>query len=515
MKEKDKNKDKANPINKNDGKRTEKKTKEEEKLESALSRLDQRETEIQAFMNAAKAVLEKRDFKSAAREIFDNCKNLIGGDSGYVALLSKDGEENELLFLDQGPHSCNVDPTLPMPIRGLRSEVYKSGVAQYLNNFNQSSYMKFMPQGHVDLKNVLFSPLNLEGKTVGLLGIANKPGGFNENDAKLAGTFGELAAIALLNSRTIDRLRGLHGAVDILQKCETEDEICSQALKVVQEIVSFDFCVFYCLSGHTLVPKSMAPENFSHLPGSYSKGEGIVGKTMEKGKSLLENNGKGKEKDPIMREDFKSYISTPIGKLGALQIFSHQKETFSQQDLELVEILAGHLREEIKRIRVEEKLKEQAIHDSLTGLNNRRYFDQIIKKELARARRYNHALCFFMIDVDRFKEINDRFSHLTGDRVLYEVAELLIENIRSTDIIVRYGGDEFLIFMPETGREAGQVIGRIRKSVERWNRKQKLIDFPLSLSIGNAYWEPEEDKGVDQILREADKKMYEDKEKHK
>ena len=166
-------------------------------LQNALEESRRREAEISALLEASSAVLKYPDFNSAARAIFDSCKNLIGATSGYIALLSKDGTENEVLFLDSGGLPCTVDSTLPMPIRGLRGEAYQSVKTVYDNDFAASKWMQFMPEGHVRLDNVIFAPMVIEGKAVGLLGIANKRGGFTENDARLASAFAELAAIAL------------------------------------------------------------------------------------------------------------------------------------------------------------------------------------------------------------------------------------------------------------------------------------------------------------------------------
>ncbi len=172
----------------------------------ALQESQQRQAEVSALLESSRAVLKYREFKDSARSIFDSCKNLIGATAGYVALLSKDGAENEVLFLDSGGIPCTVDPTLPMPIRGLRAEAYRTGKAVYRNNFSNSEWVKLMPDGHASLDNVLFAPLLIEGKAVGLLGLGNKQGGFTENDGHLATTFGELAAIALHNSRTLELL---------------------------------------------------------------------------------------------------------------------------------------------------------------------------------------------------------------------------------------------------------------------------------------------------------------------
>ena len=184
---------------------TERKRAEEE-LHQTLEQIQQRQLEVSALLDASRAVLHHREFKDAARSIFDSCKELVGAKAGYVALLSEDGEENELLFLEAGGLPCTVDPELPMPIRGLRSRAYITGTTVYDNDFFTSKWMMFMPQGHVRLDNVLFAPLMIEGKALGLLGLANKQGGFNEQDARMATAFGELAAIALQNSRALESL---------------------------------------------------------------------------------------------------------------------------------------------------------------------------------------------------------------------------------------------------------------------------------------------------------------------
>jgi len=178
----------------------------EQSIHSALKESQRHSAETESLLEGARAVLENREFQDAAKSIFDICKNITGATAGYVALLSKDGTENEVLFLDSGGRSCTVDPELPMPIRGLREEAYRTGKAVYHNDFSNSEWVKFMPEGHASLDNVLFAPLIIEGEVVGLLGLANKPDGFTEDNARMATAFGELASVALHNSRTLESL---------------------------------------------------------------------------------------------------------------------------------------------------------------------------------------------------------------------------------------------------------------------------------------------------------------------
>jgi len=188
-----------------------------------------RQQEVEALLESARAVLKHREFADAARVIFDRCKGLIGAAAGYIALLSTEGTENEVLFLDSGGLPCSVDPTLPMPIRGLRAQVYQTGQAAYENDFASSRWVQFMPEGHATLDNVLFAPLTIEGAVVGLLGIANKPGGFTQNDARLSTAFGELAAVALSNSRTLEALQNSEHRFHSLVETASDAIVCANS----------------------------------------------------------------------------------------------------------------------------------------------------------------------------------------------------------------------------------------------------------------------------------------------
>jgi two-component system cell cycle response regulator len=161
------------------------------------------------------------------------------------------------------------------------------------------------------------------------------------------------------------------------------------------------------------------------------------------------------------------------------------------------------------------ELKRRAVflstHDSLTGTYNRHYFNETIETEIARSRRYKHPIGFLMVDVDRFKEINDRFGHQTGDRVLRKVAEFLREQLRTVDLVIRYGGDDFLIVLPETNGGAKTVAERIQQAELSMDGTAGENPFPITLSVGASYWDSAIEKPIEAVLAEADREMYEQK----
>jgi signal transduction histidine kinase len=217
----------------------------EEALRDALAESRKRGGEASALLASSRAVLEFPEFEAAERAIFDACKKLIGATAGYIALLSDDGTENEVLFLDAGGRPCTVDPSLPMPVRGLRAEAYKSKKPAYENRFNDSTWTEFLPAGHVAMDNVLFAPLLLRGDAVGVIGLANKPEDFTEEDARLAMAFADHAAIALQNSRNLDalrkseaRYRGLSERLEEAVKKKVAELQQAQSLAALGQMVS-------------------------------------------------------------------------------------------------------------------------------------------------------------------------------------------------------------------------------------------------------------------------------------
>lgn len=116
-----------------------------------------------------------------------------------------------------------------------------------------------------------------------------------------------------------------------------------------------------------------------------------------------------------------------------------------------------------------------------------------------------------MIDVNHFREVNDRFGHQMGDKVLQGVADVLRKSVRETDIVFRYGGDEFLVLLPETLGETEVVRQRIQEEVARRNETNLLLDFPITLAIGLVEWEPQMKASLEQIIGQADSKMYSNK----
>jgi diguanylate cyclase (GGDEF)-like protein len=311
-----------------------------------------------------------------------------------------------------------------------------------------------------------------------------------------------------------DKLEKLHDVARRLAACISEEEVYHVAVEAAKRIIAFSFCSLGIVEGKHLVTKVTDPHPFIDETKTMSTNEGLTGTTLRNKKTHVLREIRKGVKSLSPQSQYLSLISAPIGDLGVFQAASIDPDAFSKDDTRLLELLLGHTAAAIKRIRLQNELKEQAIHDPLTGLYNRYYLDKVLDQEVKRSKRYNHSIAFLMIDVNRFKEINDRYGHQMGDEILREVAELLRETVRETDIVVRYGGDEFLIVLVETTGEVDSVKRRIAKKVALLNKNNGRVDIPVSLSIGNASWNPRNHKSVEEIMNEADRRMYENKKNH-
>jgi diguanylate cyclase (GGDEF)-like protein len=204
---------------------------------------------------------------------------------------------------------------------------------------------------------------------------------------------------------------------------------------------------------------------------------------------------------------------------GVMEVFFHPKEIEVLQGNEralkgyrdLLETLSNVIGLLVENLHLYDRVRRQSIVDHLTGVFNRRYFDQKLTEELNRAARYGRELSLVLLDVDHFKQINDKMSYKQGDQVLIETARLFRSYTREVDMVCRYGGDEFAILMPETSYEhalgKAENLRQVIRTAEFTNTMEPDKPLRLTLSIGVTAWHSEIKNG-DELLRAVDEALH-------
>jgi diguanylate cyclase (GGDEF)-like protein len=194
----------------------------------------------------------------------------------------------------------------------------------------------------------------------------------------------------------------------------------------------------------------------------------------------------------------------PIGYLVASGIKERDKEKFG--------ILAQQFVLGIKRAILYQNVQELATMDSLTGIFTRRYWFERCNEEMERSRKFNYELSFLMLDIDHFKDFNDKYGHLVGDVILMAVSNTIKENIRQIDLVGKYGGEEFCVILTETNAEGAQFVAeRIRKAMEEKSVAAYDEDLKVTISIGVSAF-PQDSSDLNTLVDKADQALYKAKE---
>jgi diguanylate cyclase (GGDEF)-like protein len=240
---------------------------------------------------------------------------------------------------------------------------------------------------------------------------------------------------------------------------------------------------------------------------SFRPGEGIAGRVFQSGRPMVV--AKAREEELFIDPDasfVRSIACIPMmvysDVIGVINVTNKLADTgFTDEDVELLKAVADQAAVAINKA----QLWEMAVTDSLTGLFVRRYFMVKFQEEFHRAERYSKILSVVMADIDRFKKINDTYGHTTGDRVLKIIANFFQKNVRDVDIISRYGGEEFVILLPEADKEEAYTVSeRLRKKL----CELEIDDLPkLSISLGISSY-PEDGGDIEMLIKKADAAMY-------
>jgi diguanylate cyclase (GGDEF)-like protein len=244
----------------------------------------------------------------------------------------------------------------------------------------------------------------------------------------------------------------------------------------------------------------------------------IVEKVLGSGTPYVNNNYFFELKVPFSKENIfiRSILCYPImrrgEKIGVIELLNKVTGTFTEEDQDLIEMILDPLAVAIRTVDHFEESERLTITDDLTKLYNYRYLKKYLEANVNRCLRYKKKVSLLFIDIDGFKRINDTFGHLVGSQALAEMGQVFKRIVRDVDVVGRYGGDEFIIILPETPLNGAMVIAeRIRKKVEECEFVAQNLSIRLTVSLGVANC-PKHTLTAEGLIKKADAAMYRAKE---
>jgi diguanylate cyclase (GGDEF)-like protein len=377
---------------------------------------------------------------------------------------------------------------------------------------------------------LLFLPLRVGEALTGVLECSMGMSGryLAQEDVDLAMSVAELAAVRIEQARTYEVERKQVSALALLHASSLDISMSHNQPDLLKTIVQRAAWLMNA-NGGTLYLRG--PENtqltciISHdfalnEEGSVVKfGDGAAGKVAESGKALVVDDYSTWEYcNPALRQVGLNFglLTVPViwqNKVtGVVQLYrNHPAEHFTTQDIELLTLFCGQVAVSLENARLYTEIQQVAVRDALTGLYNRRGLFEVGERELTRAKRYSRPLSACLLDIDHFKKINDTYGHLVGDEVLAWLGGLLAKNLRSMDVVGRYGGEEFIVLAIESEPGAAHALAeRLCRTVCARPAPTSAGDVVVTVSIGVASLS-EEVLDIGGLLHSADRALYQAK----
>lgn len=385
-----------------------------------------------------------------------------------------------------------------------------------------------------DERCVICVPLFVQNEIIGLMYVGiTRAQAYNQNHFHLVTILANAAATAIksaqlyetqqcalrvqqdMNLELDNKVRLLSALFELGQALAQSLNI-GETMRIIVEmtgkVVAYQSCIVFILEKGEFIPKQFVSPYGDYIKNiTFNRDEGLLGWVTAYQKPLLMEDTRDTRLPAVLEYERSAIILPLIAEnevFGIFYIGTTNPGTYHTEDLALASTVAYQAAMAIKNAELYQKMTALAITDGLTGLYAHRYFQERLVEEIRWSERYSKHLSLLMLDADYFKNYNDALGHPEGDKLLVDIATLLRSYTRESDLVCRYGGDEFALVLRETGKEeAVKIAERIRHAFSlRFNRE----NIKITASIGVAAF-PEDAKTKSELIAQADAALYRSK----
>jgi diguanylate cyclase (GGDEF)-like protein len=452
--------------------------------------------------------------------IYEGLQRVFDADSFYVAFYD---EENQCIRFEIETEQGQILPKRQRPLtNGFTEHLIKTGKPLLIKNDleRHRNAIGVVPVGR-PARCFCGVPIKIGGRFTGVMAVLNyqHENVYNERHLEILEVAARQVAVAIENARLFaqeqKRARYLSFINTLSRTAISSDDadvMLASIVRQIQQTFRYDHIGVGLLDYNVkeIEIKAEAGTTENALGKRIPLGVGIAGKVARTSETVLQQEAGGQLSSIL--PGAQSVLCIPISYgdslLGVLNVESYQARAFQQDEIMMFKTLGDMLATALHNVFVYQKLEQQSITDALTGLKTRRFFDEALQSEHKRGLRSGRAYSVVVVDLDKFKRVNDDMGHLEGDLVLARVSRILEQKARQSNIVARYGGDEFVLLMPETGAEQASILS---ERLRLWIASDAMMtERGVTASFGVAEF-PLHGSTTNEVVRMADVAMYQSK----
>ena len=474
---------------------------------------------LDALYESTRALGLHDSLEELLAEVLERARELIGFEHAAVMLLDEESGRLTVEHLSgYGDRADDIRNTSLASGQGLTGWAAANRESVRVGDVSQDPrYVSGLDEARSNLA----VPLIVGSRVAGVINVeSERLNAFTPEHEKLLTVLGTQAALGILTFQTqaalrqrIDQLTALYRISNMASQAGALGATLNSMLEIAAEILPQGEAAILLLDESRKTLRVAAGQGYQSAVRflEIPVGQGITGRCAQTGVSQVVHDIDRMEDE----EDYipgipgaRSEVAVPLIAdgmiIGVFNAESVKPHAFSDEHVQTLTVIARQAAEVIRSAQLLQETRRLAVTDALTGLFNRRHFNQQLEENVSRAARYDEPLALVFLDVDHFKSVNDRFGHHAGDRCLKALARTLRENVRDSDQIARIGGEEFAVGLPDTDlASALMVAGRIRERFDSSSWDWQGRSWPLSASFGVAAC-PESTTRLDNLMARAD-----------